>query len=166
MKSPSSPAKRPTDALTPAVPCNGSAPRPRRLNSWLLCLGCVVLSAAATFAAFDFFYPVRVPAAMRGKWVVREGKDLKGATLEFLADGRMVGIVQNGGREVTLNGRVEVQGNRFRVTTSDPGGGVLVTEAEEIVELTERYFVVQDPHGEVLIMERPAPGALAAGGAR
>ena len=75
-------------------------------------------------------------------------------------------IVQNGGREVTLNGRVEVQGNRFRVTTSDPGGGVLVTEAEEILDLTERYFVVQDPHGEVLIMERPPAVGLTSGGAR
>jgi uncharacterized protein (TIGR03066 family) len=136
------------------------------VKSLLLCLGCVVLSGAATFAAFEFVSPVRVPAAMRGKWVVREGKDLKGATLEFFADGRMVGIVQNGGREVTLNGRVEVQGNRFRVTTSDPGGGVLVTEAEEILDLTERYFVVQDPHGEVLIMERPPAVGLTSGGAR
>jgi hypothetical protein len=141
---------------TPDVPRSLPGGRLRRLKAWLLCLACVALSAVATFAGFEIFWPVRVPVAMRGKWVVVEGKGLKGATLEFTADGRMVGNVQIEGKDVTINGRVEVQGNHFRVTTVSPGGGVAVTESEEILDLNERRFVVQDSHGEVLIMQRPS----------
>jgi hypothetical protein len=121
-----------------------------------LCLACALLSAAATYIGFEVFYPARLPVAMRGKWVVVEGKDLKGATLEFTPEGRMIGVVPSPGKETTITGRVDVDGNTFRVTTVGPGGGVAVTEVEEIVELTERWFVVQDAHGEVLIMQRPA----------
>jgi uncharacterized protein (TIGR03066 family) len=152
VNSPSFSAKHLKEKLAPAT-----VPRARpRWKAWLLCLVCVALSALATFAGFEILWPVQVPPAMRGKWVVVEGKGLKGATLEFTADGRMVGNVQSDGKEVTINGRVEVEGNHFRVTTVSPGGGVAVTESEEILELTEQRFVVQDSHGEVLIMERPS----------
>jgi uncharacterized protein (TIGR03066 family) len=137
-----------------------------RLKTVLLGLVCMALSALATFSAFEIFAPVRLPAAMRGKWVVVEGKGLRGAVLEFFADGRMVGTVQTDGKEVTINGRVEVQGNHFRVTTG-PTEAVQVTEPEEILELTDRWFVVQDSRGEILIMERlQGAGAAAAGGVR
>jgi uncharacterized protein (TIGR03066 family) len=127
----------------------------------------VALSAVATYAALETFYPAPLPVAMRGKWVVVDGKGLRGATLEFSPEGRMVGTVQGPGREVKLHGRVEVEGNRFRITTTDPGGNVQTSELEDILELTDRQFVVQDSRGEVLIMERPsAPGTGTRGGGR
>jgi len=160
---PSSSAKVHQDRQIPPV---RPGPQPVRrqdwLKRWIGCLLCAAATAVGTFAGSEIFYPVRVPAAMQGKWLVVEGKDLNGAVLEFFADGRMSGNVPSAGKEVTISGRVEVSGNRFRVTTAGPAGGVTATEAEEILDLTERRFVVQDAHGEVLIMERPA----AAGGVR
>ena len=106
---------------------------------------------------------VAIPA---DAWVV-EGEGLRGASLEFFADGSMVGIVQAEGKEVTLKGRVQLEGDRFRVTTVGPAGGEEVSEPQVILELNDRRFVVQDSRGELLILERPqATGARAVGGAR
>jgi hypothetical protein len=100
-----------------------------------------------------------------GKWVVVEGEGLKGATLEFFPDGSMVGTMQIEGREVAVKGRAQVEENLFHVTT--PGLVGRVTDAQEILELNERRFAVQDSRGELLIMERHfATRALAAGGMR
>ena len=132
-----------------------------------LSIACVVVSALATYGGFEVFTPVRVPAAMRGKWVVVEGKGLQGATLEFTANGRMIGVVPGiGGEPVQLEGRVEVEGNLFRIVSA--GSGVrFATEPEEVLELTDRRFVVQDSHGEVLILERaPSSAAANSGGTR
>jgi uncharacterized protein (TIGR03066 family) len=133
----------------------------------LLSLACIAGAAVATVAGFEVFFPVRLPTAMRGKWVVVEGKDLQGATLEFFADGRMIGTVRSQGKEVAIKGRVAIDGNTFRVTTSGRTGDLEVTDVEEILDLTERRFVVQDPHGEILIMERVnSPAMPAKGGVR
>src|SRR5438105_115699 len=125
-----------------------------RLKYALLSLACVALSALATYASFEIFLPVRVPVAMRGKWVVVEGKSLDGATLEFFADGRMIGTVPADRETVTIDGQVEIEGNRFRVRTVGPAAG-LTTEAEDILDLSDRRFVLQDSQGEVLILDRP-----------
>jgi hypothetical protein len=96
-----------------------------------------------------------------------EGKGLQGATLEFTANGRMIGVVPGiGGEPVQLEGRVEVEGNLFRIVSA--GSGVrFATEPEEVLELTDRRFVVQDSHGEVLILERaPSSAAANSGGTR
>jgi hypothetical protein len=131
-------------------------------KTWIPCLAWGALAALATFVGFEVFYPVRLPPVMQGKWRVVEGKDLQGATLEFLADGRMIGTIPIDGKETTISGRVALDGNHFRVTTVNPAGGDLQTQAEEILELSERHFAMQDAQGEVLIMERPP----AAGGGR
>jgi uncharacterized protein (TIGR03066 family) len=91
---------------------------------------------------------------MLGKWVVVDGEGLKGATLQFFGDGRMVGTVRTPEKEVTIQGRVDLEGNYFRVTSTGPAGGLEMTDREEILDLTDRRFVVQDARGEVLIMER------------
>jgi hypothetical protein len=159
VKSPSASPQAPHGAApVPAVP-NGRRVS-ARLKGLLLCLACAAVSAGATVAAFEFFYPAHLPVAMRGKWVVVEGKGLRGATLEFSPEGRMVGTVLGDGKLTTIHGRVQVDGNRFRITTADPRGNVLVTELEEILELSDRQLVVQDSRGEVLIMERPSAGGV------
>jgi uncharacterized protein (TIGR03066 family) len=135
------------------------------VKSLLLGLVCFALSALTTYAVFEIFFPTPLPAAMRGKWVVVEGEGLKGAFLEFFADGSMVGTVEAEGKEVTLKGRVQVEGNRFRVTTTGPVGGAEVTEPQEILELNDRRFVVQDSRGELLILERPQTTAAPTAGA-
>jgi uncharacterized protein (TIGR03066 family) len=172
VKSPCPSTNQPKDVQSPGATPSSSPGRavgkarrlPPRLKSLLLGLVCAALSALATFAAFEVFSPARLPVAMRGKWVVVEGEGLKGATMEFFADGRMVGTVQNPEKEVAIKGRVQVEGNRFRVTTTGPRGGVEVTDLEEILDLTDRRFVVQDARGEVLIMERASPANASKGG--
>jgi hypothetical protein len=168
VKSLSSSAKliRNRQAQPPAA-AGQAAVRPRTWKVWLVCLGCVALSALVTIAGFEIFSPIRLPPEMRGTWVIVEGKQLKGATLEFFADGRLVGNVPSAGRNITLSGRVELRGNLFRVTAATSEGDEAVTEFEEILDLTERRFVVQDSFGELLILERPpAAEAPARGGAR
>jgi hypothetical protein len=175
VKSPTHSANKSNDAqapgTTPSSRLGLAAAGLRRLPPWLksflLGLICVALSALATFAALEMIFPAPLPAAMRGKWVVVEGEGLKGATLEFFSDGSMVGTVQNPQREATIKGRVQVAGNYFRVTTAGRAGGVEATDLEEILDLTDRRFVVQDSRGEILIMERPVvAGALAGKGGR
>jgi uncharacterized protein (TIGR03066 family) len=170
----------PTTSNSKAEQVPGATPpsTARSFSSWLrrlvsqlkyplLALTCVALSAFATIAAIEILFPVRLPTAMVGKWVVVEGEGLKGATLEFFADGSMIGTVQNPGKQTVIKGRVRVEGNFFRVTTTSHAAGSEVTDREEILDLTEHRFVVQDAHGEVLIMERLLPaGASKAGGAK
>jgi hypothetical protein len=170
VKPPTPSANHPKEAKTPRrAPSDppSAASVPRRLRYALLSLACVAVSGLATYGGFTIFSPVRVPAMMRGKWLVVEGKGLRGATLEFFADGRMIGVVPAvGGEDVALKGRVEVEGNRFRVLMAGPGTS-FATEPEDILELTDRRFVVQDSQGEVLILERPPPtGTATPGGAR
>ena len=180
MKPPASSIPGISGALSTA-PAHGQR-LPRRLRCVLLSLACIALSAAATYGGIQVLFPVQVPAAMRGKWVVMEGQGLKGATLEFFVDGHMIGTVPAGGEWVTIEGSAQVRGNRFRVITARPGAGFptqfddvadlldrrfITTEPEEILELTDRTFVVQDSQGEVLILERHAPiGAAPPGGER
>ncbi len=142
---------------------------------WIRYVEWAGVAALVTFLSFTFFYPVRVPAEMQGKWLVVEGKDLHGATLEILTDGSVIAIIPTDGKEVTMHGRLTLDGNRFRVTPDNhvsvtdtlarllristqgnQAGGELETEPEEILDLTDQRFVVQDSHGEVLIMERRA----------
>jgi hypothetical protein len=118
-----------------------------------------------TFAVFEIFFPAPLPAALLGTWQVLEGEGLKGVTVEFYADGSMVGNLLVEGQEVTVKGRAWVDGNVFRVTT--PGLGGQVSDTQEILELNVRRFAVQDPRGEILIMERRrGRGAPATGGKR
>ncbi len=159
------PANNPATGPSPAAARVGRFPP--RLRALLLASVTVALSAFATFAGFEIFSPDVLPVAMRGKWVVVEGEGLKGATLELFANGSMVGTILTEGTEVTIKGRVQVMGNSFRVTRAGPKGGVEVTAPEEILDLTDRQFVVQDAHGEVLIMRRPdVAKAASAGGER
>lgn len=84
----------------------------------------LIVGAAIAFAAFEFQFPARVPAAMRGKWMVVDGEGMKGATLEFFRNGTIVlttldTSIDPQGHEFALTGQVEVTGNRFRVIVSD-----------------------------------------------
>jgi uncharacterized protein (TIGR03066 family) len=162
VKVPSRSAGQPKESPTPAAA--GGRQLPPWPKSLLLGFVCAALSAGITFAAFEIFLPAPLPAALLGKWVVVEGEELKGATLEFFPDGSMVGTVQIEGREVAVKGRAQVEGNLFRVTTSSLGGRT--TDSQEILELNDRRFAVQDSRGELLILERrsaaraPAPGGM------
>jgi hypothetical protein len=128
-------------------------------------LACIALSGVATYAGFEIFAPVRVPPAMRGKWVVVEGKGLDGASVEFSAEGGMIGARPVEAGWVTIEGRVEVRGNLFRVV-SVRGAPGWATIPQEIIELTDRWLVLQDSEGEALIMQRASPDPTTVGEAR
>lgn len=133
----------------------------------LLGLSCVVLSAAATYAGFTFLLPPPLPVALRGTWLVLEGEGVKGNVLTLASDGSLTGTVLIEEKEVPITGRVEVEGNRLRVFTAGPYGGVEQSEPHEILDLTGNRFVLQDSRGEVVIMERTEPRrGAAAGGSR
>ncbi|MEI7688230.1 MAG: hypothetical protein WCL32_24765 [Planctomycetota bacterium] len=122
------------------------------------------IAAAATFAFFELVFPVRVPLAMRGTWMVVDGDGLVGSNLQFHRDGSVVLTALDAkGNEVRMPGIVEVAGNRFQVMVEDPLGYQKTLE-EEILELTDSLFVTQDIKGNIgLIMERVTPHAAPKG---
>jgi hypothetical protein len=144
-------AKR--NEMTPPVTHNTRGRR-RGLKYTLLSLTCIAVSGLLTYGSIQLLSPVHLPPEMRGKWIVVEGKGLNGATLEFFADGRMIGVVPAAAGGVTIEGRAKVEGNRFRVVavTGAPGWA---TKPQDILELNHHWFVMQDADGEVLIMQRP-----------
>jgi hypothetical protein len=114
-----------------------------------------LLAALAVFAVAEIFFPARVPANLRGRWVVVEGEGIRGSTLDFHRDGTLfMTTVGLDGKEVTMKNSVEIRDNQIRVTTTGPGIDVAVTEAQDILELTDELFVTQNSRGEVLILER------------
>lgn len=131
-------------------------PQPPRPNPWprLFALGlCLVVSAAATWAVFEYVVWNRLPALLVGKWVV-EGGDQDGATFDFLRDGRMVGRINVQGKQGVINARVKVEGVTLFATTRNPTTGQDETRTQIIKSLTNRALVLQDDRGNLLSMVR------------
>ncbi len=134
----------------------------KNLKSSLIGVCALAIAALATFAAVEILFPAIVPPELRGKWVVVEGEGLRGATLEFHRNGQLImTAISPDRKENKISSTVQLDGNRFRITT--PGGpmGAETTDNHEILELTDELFVTQDAKGEVLILERIPSKALA-----
>jgi hypothetical protein len=132
----------------------------RVARPWLAGLLALTIAAGGTFVVWEIVSPAVVPVALRGKWVVVDGKGLQGATLEFHRNGDLLmTVIGPGKKEIQMSSAVQFDGNRFRITA--PGGvtGAETTENHDILELTGELFVTQDSKGEVLILERIPPRA-------
>jgi hypothetical protein len=130
---------------------------------WLVALTFIALVGAGVYTILHFYILTRVPLAMVGTWVVMEVKtkgggkideSLKGGRLEFRRDGTMIGKVNMDGKEGTIKGTVEVEGQTLRITSVNPITGQPVTDVQAIRTLESDQFVIEDRNGTMLIMER------------
>ena len=124
------------------------------LSSRLLAPACVLVVAAATYALFQFVILSRVPHAVLGKWLVREGGDMHGAILEFRRDGTMIATVNMQGKAAKIVAQVEVEDETMRTTSRHPITGKEHTDVQTIRKLTDEEFVFEDSKGTVIRMER------------
>jgi len=141
-------------------------------NRWAKAVLLMAAAAAVTFCLVEFLFPIRIPPALRGKWVVAEG-DLKGDTLEIFRDGAMIAKKKGTGDlpaarrslnpdptpdqaadATIIRGTIRVRDNTLRITTTHPLTGDEVIDSQTILDLTEYQLVVEDEHGELLIMRR------------
>lgn len=113
----------------------------------------IALVAGATFALFHFVIWNRIPHQMAGTWLIPEG-ELKGATLEFLRNGTMVGIVNIDGKEGRIRGKIDVEEGKLHITTIHPVTFKEHTDTQTIQSLTDDEFVIVDKKGTVIRMER------------
>ena len=127
--------------------------RRSRWRTFAVAIAAFVIGVLATVAVVLIVFPVVVPVAMQGKWKVLEGQLPPKTIVEFLCDGTVTFTDERG----VKNGRVQVDGHKLRLIlgTSE----FAMTEEHDILELNDRLLVIQDPRGELLILERPDAGA-------
>ncbi|MCI0461454.1 MAG: hypothetical protein L0Z62_31270 [Gemmataceae bacterium] len=113
----------------------------------------IALVGGATYALFHLVLWARIPNQMAGKWLVHEG-ELHGATLEFFRNGTMVGTVNLDGRKATIQGKVEVEGDKLHITSIHPLTKKQHTDTQTIRSLTDSEFILVDRKGTVIRMER------------
>jgi uncharacterized protein (TIGR03066 family) len=133
-------------------PMTTAAPR-RLLPPWAVALLCVAVTAAASFALFEYLILSKVPRPMLGKWVVTQG-DMVGATLEFYRDGTMIGRLTKDGKEGVIKARVRADDATLWSTTTNPMTHREETATQAIVSLTEDELILEDDKGGVIKMER------------
>lgn len=148
------------DTRKPQVRRDNSAPphsagptgqaRPWR---WPVILLAVLLTAGATWAAFEFFVFSSLPREIVGKWVV-EGGPQDGATFDFARNGTLEAHFNHKGMDQVLKGKAAVEDRRLLITTQNPHTQQDETRACVIRELTERTLVVEFPGGEVFKLTR------------
>ncbi len=134
-------------------PGENSQPK-RRFPPWLFAFISILGSAAITVVFFEVMFLNNVPPLLLGKWVITEGEQ-EGAILEFFKDGTMKGTMQRKGQTGLMQWKVTMNGDdRFRITLSDDESGLITTEMQTILELSNRYFKFQDSQGKVTKLTR------------
>jgi hypothetical protein len=140
------PAKRAPNPRTPV--------RQRRtLRGTLIVVLCALLVGGATWALFEFVIWNTTPTELVGKWVVTEGPQ-EGATFDFYRGGRMVGVVNVGGKEGIVEARIRVEDNKIFSTTRNPNTGRDDTRVLVIRRLSATDLVLEDEQSGLLKMER------------
>ena len=123
----------------PAKKQVATPPRGSGLKKWLVVLLVVAVVAGASFAAFAFVLPDRVPPELVGKWRVVDGP-MDGMTLEFQRNGAMIGRANVEGTERLLEGTADVRDGTLRTTTINSFTNRAETGTQTIVTLTETEF--------------------------
>jgi hypothetical protein len=130
---------------------------------WFAVFTLIALAGAGTYAVLYFYVLTRIPHAMIGTWVVMEVKiaggdksneALKGGRFVFRRDGTLIVQTNMDGKGYTIKATVEVEDEILRISTVNPNNGQAVTDAQTIRTLEGDRFVIEDPKGTVLMMER------------
>jgi uncharacterized protein (TIGR03066 family) len=121
----------------------------RRL--WLIMALCLVGSTVVSFAIFKYIAS-SIPQELVGTWKVTEG-GLRGATLEFRADGTATAILTRQGKKEATHSSVKVVGNTIYLTDRDERGKQ-ETVMQTIVSLEQDKLVIRDEDGNVYRMRR------------
>jgi uncharacterized protein (TIGR03066 family) len=120
---------------------------------WVVQVLCLIVAAAGTWAATEFFILSKLPRELLGKWVVTHGEQ-EGATFDFYRNGTMEGRINVRGNEGIVRASVRVEDKTLFSTTTNPNTGQSLTRSQTIVTLTDRNLVLQDDRGQLLKMER------------
>jgi uncharacterized protein (TIGR03066 family) len=137
-------------------PANSAAPSPARaLGRWIAIVLVVAVVAGASFAAFEFLLPDRIPPELVGKWRVVDGPpNLNGMTMEFKRNGDMIGRATVNGKDFAMEGTAVLDDKTLHTTTTNLYTGRSETGMQTIVTLTENELVTRDQKGTRLTMTR------------
>src|SRR5947209_4217818 len=124
-----------------AGPQRANKPNRRRLG--LVLLLCLVASSVVSFLVFKYLIVGGIPRELVGTWQVTQGP-LRGATLEFRADGTAAAVMNRRGKKETTNSSVEVKGKTVLLTTKDETTGKEDTVTQTIVTLIDDELVLRD----------------------
>jgi uncharacterized protein (TIGR03066 family) len=119
----------------------------------VLMAAAVAVVAAASFAAFAFVLPGKVPRELVGRWRV-VGGEMDGTVFEFQHNGTMTGRKSQGVQEWLIEGTAEVTGDTLRTTTTRPNSRKAETGTQTIITLTDTEFVTEDASGARVTMTR------------
>jgi uncharacterized protein (TIGR03066 family) len=131
-------------------------PAPYRLLGlprWAVILFVVASVAGASFAAFAFLLPGRIPPALVGRWRVVGGQ-MDGTIFEFQRNGTMIGRKTLDDKEGLIEGTAEAADRTLRTTTTNPFTRKAETGTQSILTLTENEFVTEDESGTRVTMVR------------
>jgi uncharacterized protein (TIGR03066 family) len=123
------------------------------LRGMLIAVLCALVAFGGTWAFFELVVWNTVPAELVGKWVVTEGQQ-EGATFDFFRGGTMVGTVNVGGNEATVNARIRVEDKKIFSITMNPNTGRDDTRVLTIRSLSATDLVIEDAESGVLKMVR------------
>jgi uncharacterized protein (TIGR03066 family) len=124
-----------------------------RVPRWGIALLVVVLTAAGTFALFEYVLVSKVPPELVGRWRVVGGQ-MDGFVMEFTRQGAMTGRKTATDEEPIIEGRARVSGKTLSTTTLNPYTGKEDTGTQAIVSLTATEFVTEDAKGMRISMQR------------
>jgi uncharacterized protein (TIGR03066 family) len=123
------------------------------LPRWAVIVLIVALVAGASYAAFAFLLPGRIPPELVGQWRVVGGQ-MDGAVFEFHRGGAMIVTMHRDGKEWRMDGTAEVDGTTLRTASVNPITDRKETGEQTIVILTETELVTEDSKGTRVSMVR------------
>ena len=147
---PHKPHKQPHNRPVPVLPAKPSGNNARRII--LLGFG-MLLAFGATWALMEFVVWNKLPSALVGKWVVKDGEQ-EGATFDFFRDGRMIANINNRGNHDIINAQVTVDGELLLITTQHPVTKAEMTKKFLVKTLSANYLVLDDEQKVTWRMER------------
>jgi len=123
-------------------------------HHWVLLGICLILAVGGTGAVLYWFVWNKVPAELVGRWEVAGGP-MQGGTFEFYRNGTLdVKTNKPGTEDLTIHGRVSLQGKTLLTTTRSPDGRREDTSQSIIRELTPDSLVLELERGDVLKLVR------------
>jgi hypothetical protein len=136
----------------------GNAPQAAKPkgSSWALLLGITAITAAATFALFEYVILSKIPVTLLGKWVVvthDADREAVGMTMEFFRDASV--ITRMGGGE-DVPGAAKVRNDKLFISIPNRNSrtGEHATLAYLLIEMSPTQLLLEDESGSGMKLER------------
>ena len=127
----------------------------RSMRTWVVLGLILLLSGVVSWAFMEYVVWNRLPGDLVGKWEVTSGPpELQEAVFDFYRNGKMVGHLNDQGNLRIMIGEVNVEDNKFYVTTRRPSTGETHVNTQTIRSLTHNQFTLVDEKGRTTQMVR------------